>query len=172
MTSSLRFIAVDLGGTQIRAARYTADGVQEARVAMSTGAQDGIDAVLRRLRSAIQQVWAFEGQVAAIGVGAPGPIDFKHGVVRFAPNLPGWFNVPLRDKLLENFSIPIFVGNDADLAALAEHRFGAGQGVSDMIYMTISTGIGGGFIFNNRLYTGGGGLGGEVGHMVNVGRHA
>jgi glucokinase len=67
--------------------------------------------------------------------------------------------------LRERLGVPVFVGNDADVAALAEHRFGAGKGVANMIYMTISTGIGGGMIFNNRLFTGGNGLGGEVGHV-------
>ncbi|HNT73979.1 MAG TPA: ROK family protein [Anaerolineae bacterium] len=163
---SLQFIAVDLGGTQIRAARYTADDVLEARVAMPTEADEGQSAVLRRVQLAIHQVWPMDNPVSGIAIGVPGPIDFKRGVVRFAPNLPGWQNVPLRDILLEKFHAPVFVGNDADVAALAEHRFGAGRGVADMIYMTISTGIGGGMIFNNRLFTGGNGLGGEIGHLV------
>jgi glucokinase len=163
---ALRFIAVDLGGTQIRAARYTSDGVQEARVAMPTEAEDGLSPVLRRIQAAIRQVWPLDGTIAGIGIGAPGPVDYKHGILRFAPNLPGWKNVPLRETLLDKFNVPVFVGNDADVAALGEHRFGAGRGVSDIIYMTISTGIGGGMIFNNRLFTGGNGLGGEIGHMV------
>ncbi len=164
--SSLRFVAVDLGGTQIRAARYTADGVQEARVAMATGASDGVEFVMRRVKSAVRQVWPMDEKVSAIGIGAPGPVDFHQGILRFAPNLPGWENVPLRDELLDTFDIPVFLGNDADVAGLGEHRFGAGQGVSDMIYMTISTGVGGGMIFDNRLFTGGQGLGGEIGHMA------
>jgi len=164
--ASLYFIAVDLGGTQIRAARYTSDDVLEARVAMPTGADEGQSAVLRRVQSAIHQVWPMNSPVSGIAIGVPGPVDFKRGVVRFTPNLPGWQNVPMRDILLEKFKVPVFVGNDADVAALAEHRFGAGRGVADMIYMTISTGIGGGLIFNNRLFTGGNGLGGEIGHIV------
>ncbi len=163
---ALRFIAVDLGGTQIRAARYTSDGILQARVALPTEAQQGLEPVMRRIQSAVRQVWPMDDAIAGIGIGAPGPVDFKHGMLRFAPNLPGWINVPLREILLEKFSVPVFVGNDADVAALGEHRFGGGQGVADMVYMTISTGIGGGMIFNNRLFTGGNGLGGEVGHMV------
>ena len=163
---ALRFVAVDLGGTQIRAARYTSDAVLEARVAVLTHPQDGQTAVLRRIQSVIRQVWPSDDKVAGIGIGVPGPLDYKRGVLRFAPNLPGWTEVPLREMCAEKFSIPIFVGNDADVAALAEHRFGAGRDVADMVYMTISTGIGGGMIFNNRLFTGGNGLGGEVGHMV------
>jgi glucokinase len=160
------FIAVDLGGTQIRAARYSADGEMEARYAVETLASAGFDPVLGRVMTAVHDVWPARGEVAAVGLGVPGPINFREGLLRFAPNLPGWDNVPLRDMLRAELGVPAFVANDADVAALAEHRFGVGKGVEDMIYMTISTGIGGGMIFNNRLFTGGQGLGGEVGHMA------
>jgi len=167
MTSSY-IIAVDLGGTQIRAARLTEAHELEARVALDTCAQDGFGPVFSRLVSAVRQVWptAEEGTVSAVGVGVPGPINFKQGLLRFAPNLPGWENLPLRQMLRDELGVPVYVGNDADVAALAEHRFGAGRDVSDMVYLTISTGIGGGMIVNNRLFTGGNGLGGEVGHMA------
>ncbi len=140
----------------------------EARVAIDTNAAEGFDAVFERVASSIRKVWPAEDstRVAAVGLGAPGPLNFKQGVLRFAPNLPGWINVPLQEMLADRFQVPAFVGNDADVAALAEHRFGAGVGVADLIYMTISTGIGGGMVFNNRLFTGGQGLGGEVGHMA------
>lgn len=162
----LNFIAVDLGGTQVRAARYTAEGTQCARVAMPTAAQEGQAAVMERINTAIRKVWPADEKIAAIGIGAPGPIDFKNGILRFAPNLPGWENVPLRDRLIDTFNVPTFFGNDADIAALGEQRFGAGQGSDNMIYMTISTGVGGGMIFNNHLFTGGNGMGGEIGHMA------
>ncbi len=167
MTSST-FIAVDLGGTQIRAARFSDAGEMQQRVALETKAEEGFEAVLGRVKAAIQQVWPGNGteEVAAVGLGVPGPINFKEGLLRFAPNLPGWVNVPLRDRLRQDLGVPAFVGNDADVAALAENRFGAGKDVHHMVYMTISTGIGGGMIFDNRLFTGGHGLGGEVGHMA------
>jgi glucokinase len=161
-------IAVDLGGTQIRAARFSEAQELEMRIALATRASEGFEVVFRRLITCIRQVWPSEdqGEVAAVGVGVPGPINFRQGLLRFAPNLPGWVNLPLRQMLRDELGVPVFVGNDADVAALAEHRFGAGRGVSDMIYLTISTGIGGGMIVNNRLFTGGNGLGGEVGHMA------
>ncbi|MGC9347940.1 MAG: ROK family protein [Anaerolineae bacterium] len=165
MTSS-HYISVDLGGTQIRAARFSADKELEERIAVSTRAEEGFESVFRRLIDTVRQGWPEDDEVAAVGLGAPGPFNFKRGVLRFAANLPGWVNVPLRDKLSEALGVPTYVGNDADVAALAEHRFGAGRGVEDMVYMTISTGIGGGMIFNNRLFTGGHGLGGEIGHMA------
>ncbi|MBN1247166.1 MAG: ROK family protein [Anaerolineae bacterium] len=163
--SSSHYIAVDLGGTQIRAARFSESHEMETRFAVETGADEGFDAVFSRVTDAVRQVWPASGDVAAVGLGAPGPLNFRTGILRFAPNLPGWVNVPLRDMLCEQLGVPAFVGNDADVAALAEHRFGAGKGVAHMIYLTISTGIGGGMIFNNRLFTGGHGLGGEVGHV-------
>lgn len=162
----LRFIAVDLGGTQIRAGRYTEDGELEARVAKPTKAKRGPEAVLACVQDTVREVWPEQGGVAAIGLGAPGPLDFKQGILRFAPNLPGWINVPLRQLLVDAFNVPAFVGNDADVAALGEHRFGAGRGYDDLIYLTISTGVGGGMIFGGQLFTGGNGMGGEVGHMA------
>lgn len=167
MTSS-HYIVVDLGGTQIRAGRYSEAYELETRLAVPTVAEEGFEAVYQRVTEVVRHVWpnGSGANVTAIGLGAPGPLNFRRGVLRFAPNLPGWVNVPLRDMLTSHFGVPAFVGNDADVAALAEHRFGAGRGVADMVYLTISTGIGGGMIFNNRLFTGGHGIGGEVGHMA------
>lgn len=161
------YIGVDLGGTQIRAARYGRDLVRQERVALPTGAADGQTAVLSRIESAIHAVWPkANGEVIAIGMAAPGPVDSRSGVVLFAPNLPGWEHFPLRDWLEQTFGVPAFVGNDANLAALGEYRFGAGRGVDDLVYLTISTGIGGGIVLGGRLFEGGRGLGGEVGHIV------
>lgn len=161
----MRILAVDLGGTQIRAARCTPDGQMEERVALPTLAHEGPERVLDRIRQAIRSVWPQQGEVAALALSAPGPVDARTGVVRFTPNIPGWKDVPLRD-LMADFGVPTFVANDANLAALGEYRFGAGRGVRDLIYLTISTGIGGGIIIDGRLFEGGQGLGGEVGHMV------
>jgi len=161
-----RFVAVDLGGTQIRAALYRPTGQREARAALPTQAHEGPEAVLNRIKEAVREVWPTEEEVTALTVAAPGPLDSKRGVVIFAPNLPGWENLPLRDRLAETFGVRTIVANDANLAALGEHRFGAGQEVDNMVYLTISTGIGGGVILDGRLFEGGQGLGGEVGHIV------
>lgn len=93
-------------------------------------------------------------------------MDARTGIVRFTPNIPGWTEVPLRDLMAGDFGVPTFVANDANLAALGEYRFGAGKGVRDLVYLTISTGIGGGILIDGRLFEGGQGLGGEVGHMI------
>lgn len=160
-------LTVDLGGTQIRAARYTPDGRLEKRVAVPTPADEGPEAVLNRMEETVRAVWPEDGTpVAALSVSAPGPVDAHRGVVRFTPNIARWKDVPLRDRMAGTFGIPTFVSNDANLAALGEFRFGAGQSVRDLVYLTISTGIGGGVIIDGRLFEGGQGLGGEVGHMV------
>jgi glucokinase len=159
-------IAIDLGGTQLRAALCTPDGTIHTRVRKMTHAKRGPDDVMARACQAAEQVWPEQGEVQAIGLSAPGPVNPLDGVVIGAPNLPGWDHVPARDILRERFQRPVYVGNDANLAALAEHRFGAGRGCDDMIYMTISTGIGGGIVLGGRLFLGHQGLAGEIGHVV------
>jgi glucokinase len=163
------YIAVDLGGTNIRAERFTAEAASCGRFQLKTNAHDGPRPVLERLVQAIQQVFPPDRtEVAAIGIGAPGPLDPKAGVIVKAANLPGWENVPLRDVLQARFSVPVHLGNDANLGALAEWKFGAAKGHQDVIYLTISTGIGGGIISGGRLITGARGMGGELGHTIAV----
>ncbi len=161
-------LAVDLGGTQIRAALCAPAGQILRRVARPTKAHDGLDVVLDRLCRTIAE--ALEGtpteQVAAIGIGAPGPLNPATGILMHAPNLPGWDNVPLRTLISQHFGLPAYLGNDANLAALAEHTYGAGRGVRDMIYLTISTGIGSGIIVDGRLLLGANGVAAEAGHMI------
>ncbi len=158
-------IGLDLGGTQIRTVLADASGEVMLRHRILTLAQEGLDAVLNRIYTAIAAVLPNEG-VAAIGVGAPGPTDPYQGVILMGPNLPGWRKVNLRHLISEHFQIPVFVGNDANLAGLAEHRYGAGQGVSHMVYLTVSTGIGTGVIVDNRMLLGRQGLAAEIGHMA------
>jgi len=133
-----------------------------------TRAYEGQESVLLRIRSVVGD--ALEGvdraDVQAIGIASPGPLDPRTGVVIAPPNLPGWADVPLRDIMGRAFDVPVFVNNDANLAGLAEHRFGAGQGADDMVYLTISTGIGGGVVCGGSLLMGAHGLAGEPGHMT------
>lgn len=161
-------IAVDLGGTQIRAALCDPRGQILRRIARPTLAAEGPGAVIRRLEEAIAA--AMEGtpadQIAGIGIGAPGPLNPISGIVLEAPNLPGWINVPLRNMISARFGLPTFLGNDANLAALAEYTFGAGRGRPDMIYLTISTGVGSGIIVDGEMILGAYGLGAEAGHII------
>ena len=159
------YIAVDLGGTNIRAARGTAAGHILARASHRTPAIDGEAAVIQRIIQAIREVWPDDGSARAIGISAPGPLDPWKGIIIYAPNLPGWRDVPLRDYIMQAFHVPTRLGNDANLAALAEYRFGAGRGYKDMIYLTLSTGIGGGVICGGRLLLGAKGFAAELGHM-------
>lgn len=162
--------AVDLGGTNIRAAIVEGDGTLHARVAVRTAAEDGRDPVLRRLADLVRQSCREAGlsheDVAAVGVSVAGAMNHETGVVYLAPNLSGWVDVPLKEWLEAELRVRVFAGNDANLAALGEQRFGAGRGVEDLIYITVSTGIGGGVIIGGKLLTGVSGVAGEVGHQT------
>lgn len=156
-------LGIDLGGTKIAAALVSPDLQILWEDKIPTEACTGMDGVLSRILNLIDQ--ASDCAVpAAIGLGIPGPIDRKAGTVINAPNL-GWHNVPIA-KLVENaVGIPALLENDANAAALGEQVFGAGRGISDLIYVTVSTGIGGGIVVNNRLVTGRNGAAGEIGHI-------
>lgn len=159
-------VAVDLGGTNIRAARYDASGNLLKRTSRATLAEEGAEPVFSRIVLSIRQVIDDWSRVRGIGIGAPGPLDPWRGIIRSAPNLPGMIDFPLKARLEDEFHVSTFVGNDANLAALGEHRHGAGRGFPHMIYMTISTGIGGGIIADDKLFLGWRGFAGEVGHQT------
>ncbi|MEX0788870.1 MAG: ROK family protein [Anaerolineales bacterium] len=160
-------VGVDVGGTQLRAALFADGDPAPIRHAETlTQGQDGPEAVLLRLTHLISQVVPDPAAGVRIGIGAPGPIDTHRGVILKAPNLPGWVDVPLAAHIAEAFHCPVVVENDANLAALGEWVHGAGVGSLDMLYMTVSTGIGGGVISGGRMVTGHLGLGAEPGHMT------
>jgi glucokinase len=160
-------VAVDLGGTNIRAALFPPDQSKPSQTRrVLTLAEEGPQAVIDRIVDAVRDLGIHDVSATRTGVAAPGPTDPVQGIVYGAPNLPGWDRVPLRDLLAERLGCPVWLGNDANLAALAEWRFGAGQGVRNLLYLTISTGIGGGAIIDGRLFTGAHGLAVEFGHMI------
>ncbi len=163
---TLRFIAVALQAREVRAARFTYEGVQEARLALPVGLADDVDLVLQRLRSTILQVWPRNNDVAGIGVSVPGLFDYRRGLIVHTLPENGWRDVPLRNFLTTAFDLPVFVGSETDLAALAEYRFGAGQGAGDLVYLHVGERIGGGLLVGGRLFTGGNGVGGQVGHLT------
>ncbi len=163
----LGIIAVDFGGTNIRAAYFPSPQTPPtSQNKTATLASEGPDSVITRLIQAIESQIPKDAVDLRIGIGAPGPLDPRSGVIISSPNLPGWTTIPLRDQLSERFVMPVFLGNDANVAALGEWRFGAGQGKDNMIYLTISTGIGGGVITDGRLLLGAHGLAGELGHLT------
>lgn len=150
----------------MRVALADAQGTILKRRAVPTAAEDGPEAVIQHMVQAISAM-AAEGKGAVrVGVGAPGPIDHRTGTILQPPHLPGWVAVPLLSILESRLGLPVRLGNDANLAALGEHRFGAGRGIDNFIYITVSTGIGGGIISGGRLLLGERGLAGEVGHIV------
>lgn len=164
-------VAVDIGGTKIMTAVFSADGQMLAKDVCPTIADEGVDAVVERLISAIGGIIDRYGSdasgLAGIGIACAGGVDSENGiVVTPSPNLPGWSDLPLRDIIEEKFKLDTFVLNDASSAALGEQRFGAGQGVNNLVLVTLGTGIGGGIIIDGRLYLGANGAAGELGHMT------
>lgn len=163
-----RVLAVDLGGTNLRAAVVADDGTLSHRRSVPTQAESGPEAVVGRLVALIDRVAAEAGidPDAPAGVAIPGPLDPRTGVVYFTPNLRGWREFRLGDALRARTERPIRLGNDGNCAALGEARFGVGTGVADLVYFALGTGVGGGIISGGRLIDGPRGLGGEVGHVV------
>ena len=159
------FVAVDIGGTHIRAAAYASDNTTPLthNRTRSHAKEPGI---FDRLVKAIESVWPKDRTVTAIGMASPGPLDPNTGTVLATPNIPEWQEFPLTDKLSQHFNVPAYLDNDANLAALGEWKFGAGRGHHNLLYLTISTGIGGGVIIDDRLLHGHHGLAAELGHVT------
>ena len=103
---------------------------------------------------------------AAVGVSFGGPVDAPNGIVRLSHHVPGWEDFPLRERLQAHFGVPVNIENDANVAAFGEYRFGAGQGCSSLLYVTVSTGVGGGWVLDGRIWHGADGIAGEIGHTV------
>jgi len=164
-------IGIDLGGTRLRAARLDEDLDVIARDEMLTLAHEGYDATIGRVKAIIRRMLPEAGSgdaVRGIGLSIPGPTNPFTGVVELGTNLKGWQNVPLVQILRDEFNVPVYLGNDANVAAMAETAKGAGQGCRHVVFMTISTGIGTGIIIDGRLLLGRAGLGGEAGHLIMV----
>jgi glucokinase len=163
-------LGVDIGGTKIGICIGTFEGRFIARRRLQTKVDEGearvLDEVVRSAYDILNEAGLTLKDVLGIGVSAPGPLDPREGVLFSAPNLPGWRNVPLRGIFEEAFGVPVYVENDANASALAEWWFGAGKGCKHMIFLTMSTGIGGGMILDGRLYRGSTFNAGEVGHQV------
>jgi glucokinase len=162
-----KYIAIDIGGTQIRVAVFPENSVDFEKQKKIPTQGDG-KTPIDRLLGLLEEIWPSEGDVQSISMAAPGYLDPEAGIVITAPNIPGWKNLPVSSLIQERFTVPVYLGNDANLAALGEWKFGAGKGHSDLLYLTISTGIGGGIISGNRLITGTRGMAGELGHVVAI----
>ena len=154
----LPILAIDLGGTKIIAALISNKGQVMAREYYPTLADEGPQAVIERILSAVGYLLSLRNiessQLDSISIAAAGVINFNKGLITSSPNLPGWCDIPLRDIVREKYRVNTFLINDASAAALGEHHFGAGEGVNNLIYLTVSTGVGGGIIINGELYSG------------------
>ncbi|HZK12263.1 MAG TPA: ROK family protein [Atribacterota bacterium] len=163
-------IGVDLGGTNITSAIINRQGEIASSLKIRTLAEKGKEATIKRIIKAIYENIAQSAiapdDIIGIGIGAPGPLDIKRGIINFAPNLPGWRDVPLKKILEDKFNMKIFLENDANAAAWGERCFGAGQGINDLVCFTLGTGIGGGIIIDGKIYHGNNCGAGELGHMT------
>lgn len=164
-------IGVDLGGTNLRVAAYSGGVEFLETILLPTRLAAGRDQVVRDMCEAIEALAGRhkgERRLAGIGVGTPGPLELPEGVLRNPPNLPGWDGFGLRAAISERLRRNILLEGDANSAALAEQRLGAGKryGVDTLCMLTLGTGVGSGLIFSGKIWDGSNGMGGEAGHVV------
>lgn len=160
-------LAIDIGGTKLAAGVVREDGTQLSRGRAPTEVAKGPHAAVERLIALSKDVIAQAGvgDVALIGIGCGGPLNPRTGVTLTPPNLPGWEDFPLVALVEKGLGVKAHLDNDANAAVLGEHRFGAGRGFAHLVYVTISTGVGGGVILDDRLYQGSNGNAAELGHL-------
>ena len=158
-------VAIDIGASRMRAGSYTIKSIEPIQYNQIPTRSEGMP-IEDRLINLIESVWPEDYEVKSIAAACPGPLDPINGIIVEPPNIPEWRYFPIQEFLQSTFDIPTAINNDANLAAYGEWTFGAGKGHSNLIYLTISTGIGGGIIIDNKLLSGVAGYAGEVGHMT------
>jgi glucokinase len=162
-------VGIDLGGTKISGALADLEGKVLSKYTIPTNAVEGEEVVLNRILSVIEKVIEESGknndEIKAIGIGSPGPLDSKKGTILDTPNLP-FKNFNIVKPILERFNAPTFLENDGNVAAIGEYLFGAGQNTNNMVYVTVSTGVGGGAVLNGKLYRGATSNALEIGHTT------
>ena len=162
-------VGIDLGGTNLKTAILSRDKKILAKDSRPTDADDGPDAVINAMVDAatdvIREAKVDRAQVLALGVGAPGPLNWQSGIVYSLTNMPGWVNVPLARILSDRLDVPSFLENDANAACYGEYWLGAGQGVENMAVLTLGTGVGGGVVVFKKLLRGVDGTAAELGHL-------
>lgn len=159
-------LALDFGGTKLAAALVNIGSREWLRYERRLSPENADASTdLEIMRSLIYSLLQ-DTKPSAIGVSFGGPVDASTGTVRLSHHVPGWENIPLKNLLEDEFGVSVGVDNDANVAALGEHRFGAGQGYDSLFYITVSTGVGGGWILNGQPWRGVSGMAGEIGHVV------
>jgi len=163
-------MGIDIGGTKIQQALFTENAKRIDTLVFPTQVRQGSERAINKI---IENISFLLGKyrlkpinIASINVGAPGPVNSHTGVILQPPNLPTWRNVPLKKILEEKFNCEVNLDNDANVAALGELHFGAGKNCHSFVYITISTGVGGGIIINRKLHRGWNNIAGEVGHFT------
>ena len=163
-------IGIDVGGTKIAYGVYDSNYQRVGKFVAKTNPllepEEMIDEMCSHIKTLLAQSSIQLSEIRGIGAAFPSHIDFEKGLVITTSSLPKWDNVPAKAMLSERLGVPVEIDNDANAAAIAEHRFGAGRGHRHMLYVTISTGIGGGIIINNEIFRGSYGAAGEFGHMI------
>ena len=163
-------LAFDIGGTKVAAGVVDGSGVIHAFLSAPTRPEEGPEPVLARLfalgRRAVSESGLPWSQIAAVGIGCGGPLDAERGLLLAPPHLPGWVGIPVADLAEREFGRPAVLENDGTAAAAGEHLYGAGAGARHLVYLTISTGVGGGVVVDGRLFRGPFGNGSELGHIT------
>ncbi|MCL4694643.1 MAG: ROK family protein [Candidatus Hydrogenedentes bacterium] len=162
-------VGIDLGGTNVKTAVVARNGRMRGKDSRPSRADDGLDAVVDTMVASVEQALENAGadpsDMLAVGVGAPGPMNWRTGIVFSPPNLPGWKDVPLADIMSELLMVPAYVDNDANVACWGEFWSGAGTEVDSMVCLTLGTGVGGGIVVDGRLVRGIDGTAAEIGHL-------
>jgi glucokinase len=162
-------IAIDLGGTNLKCALLDSQLKIKAKNSFTTKSFDNKTKLINGISNSVSDFMLSQGltknTIFGVGIGLPGPVDSKKGIVHFLPNIPGWKEVPLKKILEKKIKLPIFVDNDAKLMTIAEHRVGAAKKFQNALCLTLGTGVGGGLIINGSLYRGNDNAAGELGHI-------
>lgn len=159
------YMGVDLGGTNLRIGVTDDNGQLLKEKQVPTNASAGYKSIIGRMIEIIKE-FQKDFKIKSIGIGSPGPLNPFEGIILSPPNLPGWDKVPLTDFVEGEVGVPTILANDADAAALGEALFGAGKGKESSFYITVSTGVGGGYVLNNKVVQGEHGYGAEIGNMI------
>ncbi len=162
-------IGVDIGGTKISIVLGTSAGKilsqKEISTQLGRSAQRSVREIIVSIKEILQNSGIPKKKILGVGVGVPGAVNAPKGILPRSPNLPGWAGLPLKKILSQATKLPVYLANDANAAALGESVFGAGKKAQNFIYITVSTGVGGGIVIRDRLYEGSGFVAGEIGHM-------
>lgn len=162
-------IGIDVGGTNVKIALVDGEGKIIYSNSVPTYAQMGYEYTVNNIKQAIRDLMKETNtdakKIEGIGFDFPGQVDYKTGVVKLAPNIPGWVNVPIAQMIEEEFNIPTRIDNDVRCAALGELKFGAGKGCENFVCITVGTGIGSGLVINGQLVRGAANAAGEIGHI-------